>query len=269
MRTVTSRDGTTIAYDQTGQGPPLILVSGALSYRGMDPETARMATFPALTERFSVIFYDRRGRGDSTDTQPSGVEREIEDIATIIDAVGEPAYLVGFSSGAALAFEAALALGPDRVRRLVLYEPPYSDDPAARQAFVTYRQDLAELLDQGRHADAVARFMMFLGLPADQVGVMQQQPVWPAYEAVAPTLAYDIAALGEDGAIPVERAARLEVPTLVLDGGATEWSFLHTTAAALADAIPHAQHRTLEGQTHQVSPEALAPVLISFFQEEA
>jgi|FLYN01.1.fsa_nt_gi pimeloyl-ACP methyl ester carboxylesterase len=264
MQTVTSKDGTTIAFDKTGQGPALILVGGAFEQRAMDSETARLAAFPLLAQHFTVYHYDRRGRGDSTDTQPYAVEREIEDIEALINHAGGSAFLFGISSGAALAFEAALALN-GKVKKLALYEPPYNDDPAARQAWKNYRKQLKERLAEGRRGDAVGLFMMLLGMPAEQLEGMRQHPMWPMWEAIGHTLAYDAAALGEDGSIPSERAAHLAVPTLVMDGGATEWPSMHDTAVALAKAIPNAQHRTLEGQTHEVAAEALAPVLVEFF----
>jgi len=265
MRTVTSKDGTTIAFDRSGKGPALILVGGAFEQRAMDSETAQLAALPHLAQQFTVFHYDRRGRGDSTDLQPYAVEREIEDIEALIDAAGGSAFLFGISSGAALAFEAALALG-GKVKKLAMYEAPYNDEDTARQAWMDYRKQLKEVLAADRRGDAVALFMMLLGMPADHVPGMRQHPMWPMFEAVAPTLAYDAAAMGEDGSVPTGRAASLAVPTLVMDGGASEWPFMHITAVALANAIPQAQHRTLEGQTHEVAAEALAPVLIEFFK---
>ncbi len=275
MRTVTSKDGTTIAFDQSGRGPALILVGGMFEQRAMDSETAQLAALPLLSQRFTVIHYDRRGRGDSTDTQPYAVDREIEDIEALIDeaggpaagglAAGPPAFLFGISSGAALAFEAALALG-GKVKKLAMYEPPYNDDDEARQAWKDFRKQLRQALAEGRRGDAVGLFMTLLGMPADHLEGMRQHPMWPMLEAVAPTMAYDAAVLGEDASVPTQRAAQLAVPTLIMDGGASEWPFMHITAVALADAIPHAQHRTLEGQTHEVAAQALAPVLIEFFE---
>jgi pimeloyl-ACP methyl ester carboxylesterase len=265
MRTVTSKDGTTIAFDQVGKGPPLILVGGAFEYRATPFETTKLAALPLLAQHFTVIHYDRRGRGDSTDTQPYAVEREIEDIEALIDEMGGSAFLFGISSGAALAFEATLALD-GKVKKLAMYEVPYNDDNAARQAWRDYRKKLQELLAANRRGDAVVLFMMLLGMPADEVPAMRQDPMWPMFEAIAPTLAYDAAVLGEDRSVPIERAANITVPVLVMDGGATEWPFMHATAVALANAIPNAQHRTLEGQTHEVDPEVLAPALIEFFE---
>jgi pimeloyl-ACP methyl ester carboxylesterase len=233
--------------------------------RAMDSETAQLAALPLLAQHFSVFHYDRRGRGDSTDTQPYAVEREIEDIEALIDQAGGEAFVFGISSGAALALEAALALG-GKVKKLAMYEAPYNDDDAARQAWMDFRKQLKELLAADRRGDAVALFMMLLGMPADHVPGMRQHPMWPMFESVAPTLAYDAAVLGKDASVPTGRAARVAVPALIMDGGASEWPFMHVTALALANAIPNAQHRTLEGQTHEVAAEALAPVLVEFFK---
>lgn len=265
MRTVTSKDGTAIAFDRSGNGPALILVGGMFEQRAMDSETAKLAAYLLLSQHFTVFHYDRRGRGDSTDTLPFAVKREIEDIEALIDEAGGSAFLFGISSGAALAFEAALALG-SKVKKLAMYEPPYNDDDDARQRWKEFRQQLKEALAEGRRGDAVGLFMMLLGMPADQLEGMRQHPMWLMWEAIAPTMAYDAAALGEDASVPTERAARVAVPTLVMDGGATEFPFMHDTAVALAKAIPNAQHRTLEGQTHEVAAEALAPVLVEFFK---
>lgn len=270
MKTVTSKDGTTIAFDKWGQGPAVILVDGALQYRAFDQGMVPLAE--RLAEHFTVMHYDRRGRGDSTDMQAdsfdreTALQREIEDLEALIDQAGGSASLYGISSGGALALEAALKLG-DKVRKLAIYEAPYNDDETARQAWRGYTEKLEGLLAAGRKGDAVKLFVMLVGAPADQVESMHQHPMWPLWEAVAPSLAYDhIADMGEDASAPVERAARLSVPTLVMDGGES-FPFMHITARKLADAIPNAQHRTLEGQTHEVAPDALAPVLIEFFKD--
>ncbi len=276
MEKVTSKDGTEIAFDRFGNGPALILVGGALEQRALDTETAKLAALPLLTQHFTVFHYDRRGRGDSTDTQPElaegqepAVEREIEDIEALIDEAGGSAFLFGISSGAALAMEAAIALG-GKVKKLAMYEAPYNSDEAARQAWRDYRKELTKLLAAGStshsgRGDAVVLFMMLVGMPAEHVPEVRQYPMWPMFEAIAPTLAYDAAVLGEDAEVPTERAAAVAVPALIMDGGAS-YPFMHVTAVALADAMPHAQHRTLEGQTHEVSAEALAPVLVEFFK---
>jgi pimeloyl-ACP methyl ester carboxylesterase len=265
MDKVTSSDGTHIAFDRLGEGPPIILVGGTLEQRAMDSETSRLAALPLLAQHFTVFHYDRRGRGDSTDTQPYDVEREIEDIEALIDEAGGSAFLSGISAGAALAFEAALAL-EGKVKKLAMYDAPYNDDAAARQATRDFRKRLTQAIAEGRRGDAVGLFMMLVGLPPEDVEGMREHPMWPMWEAVAPTIAYEVAVVGEDASVPTERAANLAVPALIMEGGASGPA-MHITATALANAIPDAQHRTLEGQTHEVAPEALAPVLVEFFAD--
>jgi pimeloyl-ACP methyl ester carboxylesterase len=265
MKKVTSKDGTTIAYDTTGKGPAVILVDGALCYRAFGP-------MPHLAEllapHFTVYTYDRRGRGDSTNGKPFEVEREVEDIDALIQVAGGSAFVVGLSSGGCLALEAALKLGP-RIGKLAIYEAPYNSDQSSRQQWKEYTQKLLKLLAADRRGDAAALFMQFVGTPAEQVEGMRHAPVWSMFEAVAPTLAYDTAALGvEDRSVPAKRAAGVKVPTLVMDGGANLalMPFMHNSGAELAKVIPHAQNRTLEGQTHDVKAEVLAPVLVEFFE---
>ena len=265
MKTVTSKDGTTIAFDQSGAGPAVILVDGALQYRAFDQGMKELADL--LSQHFTVIHYDRRGRGDSTDTRPYALEREIEDIEALIDEAGGSASLYGISSGAALALEAALAL-PGKVKKLAIYEVPYNDDEATRKAWREYVKQLRELLAEGRKGDAVGLFMRLVGASPEDVEGMRQHPMWSLWEAVGHTLAYDhIASLGEDASVPAERIARLTVPTLVMDGSES-YPFMHTTAVTLAKAIPNAQHHTLEGQTHEAMAEALAPALVEFFKPD-
>lgn len=259
MEKIISNDGTEIAYDKRGTGPALILVDGALCFRsfGPMPQLAEL-----LAPNFTVYNYDRRGRGDSGDTQPYSLGREIEDLGALIEAAGGSAFVFGTSSGAALALETALQFG-DKIKGLAMYEPPYNSDPAVSQTWKEYRKDLAELLAAGRRGDAAALFMRSVGTPDEQVQGMRQAPIWPIFEAVAPTLAYDAAVLGEDRSVPTQKAARVLVPTLVMNG--TVIPFMLETAQALANAIPHAEHRTLEGQPHDVNLEVLAPVLVEFF----
>jgi len=261
VRTVASKDGTTIAFDQSGRGPAIILVHGAFLHRALDPQTAQLAAL--LAPHFTVFHYDRRGRGDSGDTQPYAMQREVEDLEALIDEADGSAFVYGVSSGAALAMEASIQLR-GKIRKLAMYEAPYNSDESARQAWKEYRRQLKELLVADRRGDAVALFLTLVGMPADQLDEMRQAPWWPVFEAVAHTLAYDAAILGEDRSIPVERAANIAVPALIMNGSASD-GFLYDTAMALAKAIPNAQHSTLEGQTHAVSPEALAPVLVEFF----
>jgi pimeloyl-ACP methyl ester carboxylesterase len=213
-----------------------------------------------------VFAYDRRGRGDSGDRAPYAVEREVEDLDALITEAGGAAYLYGHSSGAALALEAAVKLG-DKVTKLAMYEAPYNDESQARRAWSEYIQQLTELLAADRRGDAVALFMQYVGTPADQVEALRHAPVWPMLEAIAPTLAYDhTAILGEDSSVPIERAASVRVTTLVMNGGAS-YAFMYETARTLSQAMPHAQLRTLEGQTHDVDPKVLAQALVEFLTE--
>lgn len=261
LQTVTSKDGTRIAYETFGSGPTVVVVPGAMQYRAFDQGLYELANL--LSAHFTAVIYDRRGRGDSGDTQPFAVEREIEDIEALIDANGGSAYLCGISSGAALAMEAALSLG-DKVKKLVMYEPPYNADTDARQAWASYRQNLQEALGQGRKGDAVGLFMMLVGMPEEQLPMMHQDPSWPLFEGIAPTLEYDAAALGAEADVPLERASRLTTPALVMAGSET-YPFMHASATALADVMPNGQYRQLEGQSHEVASSVLAPVLIEFF----
>jgi pimeloyl-ACP methyl ester carboxylesterase len=261
MGTVTSKDGTRIAYDRRGQGPALILVDGALCYRSFGP-------MPGLAEllapRFTVYNYDRRGRGESGDTPPYSLERETEDIEALIQEAGGSAFVFGISSGGALALESAARLD-DRIRKLAMYEPPYISEAPFQQAWRDYRRELNQLLAEGKRGEAAALFMKSVGTPEEQVQGMQHAPIWPMFEAVAPTLAYDAAALGEDRSVPAQRAGQVMVPTLVLNG--TVIPFMRATAETLAEAIPGARQLTLEGQPHDVDSNVLAPQLVEFFLE--
>jgi len=259
MQKVTSKDGTYIAYEKRGAGPAVILVDGALCYRSFGP-MSHLAEL--LAPNFTAYIYDRRGRGDSGDTQPYALERECEDIGALIKEAGGTAYVYGISSGAALALEAAIRLG-NKIQKLAMYEAAYNAEDGARQAWKEYRQQLSQLLATGRRGDAIALFMKFNGTPSDQVDGMRQAPVWPMFEAVAPTLAYDAAILGEDWSAPIKRAAAVTIPALVMNG--TAIPFMQGTAVSLAKAMPLGQHRTLQGQTHDVNLEVLAPVLKGFF----
>ena len=260
MNTVSSPDGTTIAYDKAGEGPAVILVDGALSVHSSG---GTLELTKLLAPHFTVYGYDRRGRGRSGDTLPYAVDREIDDIEALIGQAGGSAFLYGHSSGGTLAMRAAVRLGGS-VGKLAIYEAPHNDDPDAQESWSDYLRALRQLLADGRRGDAVALFMRFIGTPGDQVDAMRQAPFWPGMEAVAPTLAYDhTAIIGERWAAPTSLAARVSVPALVLAGGAS-LPFMAPTARALSEAMPHGRLRLLEGQTHNVNPPALAPVLVDF-----
>ncbi len=263
MSKVTSKDGTTIGYDKKGQGPAVILVDGAMGYRAMGFGNDLQ---DRLAKNFTVYAYDRRGRGESSNSKPFAVEREVEDIEALIDAAGGSAYVYGISSGACLALEAAMRLG-SKIKKLALFEPPYNDDPASLQAWRDYTRQLDEALAADRRDDAVELFMKYVGAPAQAIDGMRNSPMWASMKSVAPTLPYDAAEMGKDHTVPVERARNVTVPTIVMDGGANlqMMPFMHASATTLAKAIPNAKQRTLEGQGHAVEAQALAPVLIEFF----
>lgn len=259
MTEVTSRDGTTIAFDRVGEGPALVLVDGAMCYRAFGPMPPLAQV---LAADFTVYTYDRRGRGESGDTAPYAVAREVEDLEALIEAAGGAAYAYGISSGAALAMEAtASGLA---IMKLALYEPPYTAEGADIEGVKESNRQLNDLLAAGRRGDAVEFFMAGVGMPAEAVAGMRQSPTWPVFEGIAHTIAYDFAVLG-DGTVPRERAANVAVPTLVADGGASP-DLLRRPTKALAGAIPGAKYQTLEGQTHEVAPDAIATVLREFFR---
>jgi pimeloyl-ACP methyl ester carboxylesterase len=264
MDRVTSKDGTSIAYDRQGSGPAVVLVGGGFVDRS---ENAPLAA--ELAGRFTVLNYDRRGRGDSDDTLPYAVDREIEDLQAMIAEAGGSAHLYGASSGGALALEAAAAGLP--VDKVAVYEVPYSmGDDAARQ-WREYVQELTALLADGRRGDAAALFMRVAGATEEMIAGARSSPVWPGLEAIAHTLAYDAACMG-DGRPPTDRLATITRPTLVATGGASPDSFVggggdffDKAADAIAASVPRAERRVIAGQTHMVDPKALAPVLERFF----
>jgi alpha-beta hydrolase superfamily lysophospholipase len=261
---VTSNDGTSIAYDRVGRGPAVVLVGGAAVTRS---ENAGLAD--ELASRFTVFNYDRRGRGDSTDTQPYAVEREIEDLAAVVGTAGGTAYLYGVSSGGALALQAAAAGVP--AERIAVYEVPYDMSDGAAQRHRAYADELAALQAQGRRGDMFARFMRLAGSSEEDIAGARASEFWPACEAVAPTLAYDAAVMG-DNRPPADRLARVTQPVLVATGGASAdsfvgggGSFFDDAADALVAVLPDAERTTVPGQWHQVDPKALAPLLVRFY----
>ena len=256
LQHVSSKDGTQIAYERTGDGALIVLVCGGSTDRGSNAALAAQ-----LATDFSVYNFDRRGRGDSGDHQPYAVEREIEDIAAVIDAAGGRTALYGTSSGAALALTAAVALN-DRVTKLLLWEPPYFVDPAARPPLDSVEQ-YDRFVAEGRRGDAVEYFMtQVVRMPAEFAQFARTQPWWPGQEKIAHTLAYDGRIMG-DYLLPAERASRVTTPTLVIAGSAS-FPALPESAEALARLIPNAQFRLLDGQEHNVAPDVLAPVMKAF-----
>jgi acetyl esterase/lipase len=247
----TSSDGTAIAYERAGAGPALVLVDPALGYRGFDNVRG---LGERLSADFTVYSYERRGRGDSGDTPPYAVEREVEDLAAVIAEAGGPACVYGFSSGALLALQAAVAGVP--IRKLVLMEPPIgADDDPADAAFTA---EMTELVTTGRRREAVERFLAGIGVPAEVLAGMA--PSMPALDAVAHTIVYDC--LISD-ATTTDLLAKVSTPTLVLDSQGSD-DDLTGWAASVAAALPDARHRSLPGGWHGVPVEVLAPVVTEF-----
>lgn len=260
MAKVTSKDGTSIGFDKRGKGQPLIIVDGAMCSRAFGP-TGKMGKM--LAENFTVINYDRRGRNESGDTLPYSVEREVEDIAALINDVGGPAFVVGFSSGAALALRAAAA--GLNIKKLVLYEPPYIVNMGGHTPPADAEAQFKRLVAEGRRSSAVKFFMKDLvGMPGIIPVIMTLTPVWSKLKAVAHTLPYD-AAIMEGFTLPVKMAASVTTPTLVMSGEKSPIA-LRNAAQEIAEAIPNAQRKILIGQKHNVSAKAIVPVLVEYFK---
>lgn len=255
--TVTSKDGTTLAYDVRGSGPALIYITGASCFRNFSPVRKDAKTMAA---EFRVYTYDRRGRGDSGDATPWAVEREVEDVEAIIDAAGGEAFLYGHSSGAVLALEAALSLG-DKVKRVVMYDAPYVHDEAERAEYRRLGNQIDALLDDNDNGNAMRTFLRSIGMPKMFVALLPLLPGWGQMKALAPTLRYDIA-LTRD-LPPLGRAAQVRTPTMVVVGEKSPES-VRQVGEQLADAIPDAQFVRLAGQDHMVDAKILTPRLAGF-----
>jgi pimeloyl-ACP methyl ester carboxylesterase len=263
MSTVHSADGTAIAFDVQGEGQPLILVDGATSHRAVNPLNAEVGKL--LSDQFRVYAYDRRGRGESGDTAPYAVQREIEDLAALIEDAGAPALVCGFSSGAILALDATAAGLP--VSRLAVFEPPFVVDDSRPPLPPDYVERLDAHTAAGQPGDAVEVFMTAaIEMPAEAVAGMRETPFWPALEAVAPTIAYDGRIVGttmSGGPLPADRWAAIGVPVLAMYGrGTAPW--LISGVRALADLLPTATLEAVDGEQHSVPADVLAPVLRRF-----
>jgi pimeloyl-ACP methyl ester carboxylesterase len=263
MSRVQSADGTAIGFDAWGGGQPLILVDGATSFRAVSQINAQLGGL--LRDEFRVYAYDRRGRGESGDTAPYSVQREIEDLAALIADAGAPAFLCGFSSGAVLALDAVAAGLP--ITRLALFEPPFVVDDSRPPGPADYVQRLDAFVADGRPGDAVELFLTgAVNMPAEAIAGMRQSPFWPALESVAHTIAYDGRVMGStmSGApLPADRWAAVSVPSLVMYGRGTE-PWLIAAARALAGLLPNASLQAVDGAQHSVAPEVLAPALREF-----
>jgi len=263
-RTARSRDGTLIAWERTGSGPALILVDGAMCHRAFGPlaDTARL-----LARRFSVITWDRRGRGESGDTPPWAVEREVEDIAALIREAGGSAGVFGISSGAALAIEAAARGLP--ITKLALYEPPFIVDATRRPVPSDFVRQLDQALAADRPGDVIRMFMQQVGVPGFFIAIMRLMPMWSQMKKLAPTVPYDMSIMSPNQSgrpLPAERWAGVRMPTLVMGGGKSP-TWMRNGVRAAADALPNARHLELPGQTHMIKAPALVPPLEEFFAQ--
>ena len=260
FKTVSSADGTQIAYDRSGDGPPVILVGGAFNDRSTVAGLAALLA-PDLT----AVRYDRRGRGDSGNNDATfAIEREIEDLAAVIGQVGGSASVFGHSSGAVLALEAAERGAA--IDRLAVYEPPYITDGSRPRPPASAADQVKALIAEDRRDEAVTIFLtVSVGVPADLVAGMRASEMWGWFLGLAHTLPYDLALCGPGQALPADRLATIEVPALSI-GGSLSPEWLPAAARAVAGAIPGARYETLDGQDHGVlnQPEALRPLLIDF-----
>ncbi|MGZ0149585.1 alpha/beta fold hydrolase [Kribbella sp. WER1] len=262
MSTVTSADGTTIGFDAYGAGRPLIMIDGATAYRGVNPINAELGQL--LSDGFRTYAYDRRGRGESTDTAPYAIQREIEDLAALIEDAGQPAILFGWSSGCLLALDAAAAGLP--VAGLVLFEPPVVVDDVRPPLPSDYVEQLDAFVAAGRRDKAAELFMTAAaGMPAEAVAGMKQSPYWAPLEAIAHTIAYDGRIMGttmSGNPLPSDRWANVKVPVLVLHGDKT-WPALSAGARAVAEN-QEAPLTAIPGENHSTEAATLDPVLREF-----
>ena len=263
MPQVTSKDGITIGYDVTGSGPAVILVAGATQYRAVDHVTPILIEL--LAQHFTVINYDRRGRGESTDKWPYAVAREVEDIAALLDVAGGEAFVFGMSSGAVLALEAAAAM-PRKIKALALYEPPI-DPGRSGDAYRYEHMQMAVQAAQGRAAEMMSDFLLGVGMSGAELAGFKQSPTWPAFAAVGLTLEHDYRILADArGSVgPPERWQNAIMPVLVLDGDRS-FPFMAAGAEWVASALHNVERMTLAGQSHEYDPKILAPLLAVFFQ---
>ena len=265
---VTSRDGTRIAFQRSGTGQPIVLVSPALADRAGSEPLGRL-----LSRNLTVINYDRRGRGASADTSPYSVEREIEDIDALVESAGGSASLFGSSSGAVLALEAANRLG-SKVPALFMYEPPFIVDDTHPPLPVDYLEHLHELISANRRGEAVEYFMTkAVGVPAEMLPQMRAMPMWPSLEASAHTLVYDGQVMGDlmnGKPLPPHRWDLVTAPTLVM-AGSNSPAWIHYAAQAVAAVLLRATYRSIEGLDHSavtMAPLDIATTMYGFFLSE-
>jgi pimeloyl-ACP methyl ester carboxylesterase len=258
MQFVTSADGTNIAYAEQGSGPPLIFVAGAFN-----DHTAGASLAKVLARNFTVITYDRRGRGQSSDAPDYTMQKEIEDIAALLTVIGEPPALLGFSSGAVLIMEGArqsLGFG-----KLILVEPPYLLDDSRPRPSKTSVLELKALVDAGERGAAVERFQAeYVGIPPEIIEQLRQAPFRPNLETIAHTTVYDATIVG-DLSLDPELPEAIAQPVLII-AGTDSAPFLVETCKALADMVPNGRYAGIDDMNHDLTP-ALAPAIVKFLKQ--
>ena len=266
MNTVTSKDGTKIAFDKIGSGPAVIIVNGAMQYRAMDPSMAKLAEL--LSKDFTVYNYDRRGRGESTDTAPFAKEREIEDLAALVEDAGGSAMVYGISSGGALVLDTAAAV--PGITKIALYEVPFIVNDSRPPLPADYVDHLNQLVKEDKRDEAVKYFLVeAVGIPAEYLGGVDQNPLWPRMLGIAHTIAYDgsrVADLMQGKPLPADRWSKVTMPALLMDGDKSNRGWMGGAADAIAALLPHAERETLAGQDHNVDSAVIAPVIAEFFK---
>jgi pimeloyl-ACP methyl ester carboxylesterase len=253
--TVISKDGTSISYETTGTGPTLVMIDPGGGFHGWRPMAGLI---PLLAPHFTVVTYDRRGRGYSGDTQPYTPDREIDDLEALINAVGAPAFVFGFSSSAVLSLLAADRDLP--ITKLVLLEPPLESYDEAQPAS-SLETEVADLVAKGERREAYFHFNRGIGVPEEIMEAEHANSNWDELEAMAHTIVYDLHIIRT---LPTPLLAQITTPTLIIASEVTGEPMMGWTKAT-ADALPNGQHLTMAGNWHGVPPEMLAPKMIEFF----
>lgn len=261
MKTTNTPDNVTLAYELTGQGPILITIAGALSDRHSATDLAQ-----ELSDTFQVLSYDRRGRGESSDSPEAAIELEIADIFTLAEKEGngDSVVLYGHSSGASLALAAAAA-HPEKVSALILYEPPFNNDPQAQERAIAFRKELEPLIQQKKSAEAAELFMQFVGIPVEVVAATKAGPMWQHIASLGLSLRHDFAVFNEEMSIPEDQARMVRAPTLIMAGDES-YPFMTRTAAYLANLIKGSTLLILPGQSHNPEAGILATHIKEFFK---
>lgn len=255
---VISRDGTAIAFEKKGSGPPLIFITGAICHRKFQPI---IDDTKILSKAFTVYNYDRRGRGDSGDTETYSVQSEVEDIEALIDSAGGSAYIYGHSSGAILAMETALKI-PSKIKKIYIYDPPYVSNEKEYQEYQTTKEKIKTFLVEGKNSKAISEFLVSIGMPKIFTFFLPLTPGWKRTVQLAPTLLYDIT-LTENQA-PVKKLAEIKVPICIAYGEESP-NELKIVSNLLNQTIQSSELQSFPKQDHMVDTKILLPKMIQYF----